>query len=1538
MRPADGATLCNSVAISVTAADNYRLAKAVYEYRKVGNSDWILIDETAAPTASNNTTFRYTWDISDINTGEYELRVSVYDDSINDIDENDSVYTANPAAIKVCTVKITKYTPPVAPVLSAVNGYKTVKLNWTYSGESDLLSNFEIYRADQENGYYQMVKTVSASVRSCTLTVPLNTTYYYKIVARDRYDAVETSNIVSGTSAGTDSEAPVAVISPETLLAATGVPFTFSAVNSTDNDAIVSYKWEFGDGNFSTDAMTSHTYAQDGTYTVRLTVTDDAGNTNSVSANVTVIDIAAKDCEYTLVTFNVVDAAQENTPALEGATLQFSSDIEGANDTTAVTDSNGQAKVLLLRGQHTVSVSREGYMPRSANILVTYQESGIQSVTLGISSTSLVSGELTATEMTYDEIVAAGIDVNDPDNNQVWKFATVLEFTVGLETFEIPVVAGYRNSAGTFFNGGGGWFSFGSGSGGSGGSGGRIGIFPMITEGFYLVIYGEAHWLKEMYNVELLVINNSNTDTIQNCTGTLVLPQGLSFAAMLHTSQAETINLGEIAKGGSGTATWYIRGDEAGDYYLTANVDGEFQSGDGVCTPFATSFSTKEPVRVYAGNALHMTITAQDYAVRGEDYEVTFKLENVSDKSLYNLSFGITGIEQYKVLGVSYDGCYVESEPMLLDKEDFGDSMIKTVPELAPGGYIEIKVSTTVWFNSAAEVAEIGVDLLLESKAGLGGAILGELINVVYYLTSVNVVTLEGSTTSVPYSVNIEQKERDNILDVFIKTISKELFLKDLQQGSIGGMMISVVGKSVEMDGTMISGAKSLLELQQGETDYTFEISINDGTGSSTCIENDYIKITSGTEGEGIFDFLNGTGWKINGTEIAFEAKMPGTSEIKLSVKNKYGELEREYTLNVTVEDTVLENKITAEIDGEVEGSFRVNENTLDISLQEQYKEEYAQFEKNPFVLNPSELTFTLEASGSDYNFALTADDLNTIMEESGTTVVTVDGADVDVSIGIDALDSVMGDGAELVIGTKLLSAEENAALGLKGTTYELTANVDTVRVSDFGSIGDEVTVYIDYELPSDVAPEDLVIFCIKDDGSTEMIDCSYDAQNKVLSFQTGHFSYYNIQTTNLSAVKDEAKSILDTYKNAADYRDAQKTELANAIAVGKAAIDAANDADAVAAALAAAKATMDDIKTDAQLDAEEESYVPPTVPSVPSISTETVKNEDGSVTTTVTDKSAGIVTETTEFPDGSQVVTKTDRNGTVTVTETDKYGNETTTTTNKTGETTVTEKRTDGVVVRTVTDSNGRVTATVSLPQAGKTEQVFIPADFGQANGNVTVKVSYHDGEEKTVVGYYSAGFICVAVERSATLVVLDDFTSVKISFSDILKGSYYYDAVLWAVQNGVTNGTSDTTFSPNVVCTRAQVVTFLWRAAGSPEPVTTVCPFSDVDMDSYYGKAVLWAVENGITNGTGGDTFSPNAECTRAQIVTFLWRSEGKPVAYGSNPFVDVADGAYYEDAVMWAVSNEITNGTGGNNFSPDVDCTRAQVVTFLYRCMGK
>ena len=171
---------------------------------------------------------------------------------------------------------------------------------------------------------------------------------------------------------------------------------------------------------------------------------------------------------------------------------------------------------------------------------------------------------------------------------------------------------------------------------------------------------------------------------------------------------------------------------------------------------------------------------------------------------------------------------------------------------------------------------------------------------------------------------------------------------------------------------------------------------------------------------------------------------------------------------------------------------------------------------------------------------------------------------------------------------------------------------------------------------------------------------------------------------------------------------------------------------------------------------------------------------------------------------------------------------------------------------------------------------------------------------------------------------------------FRDVSASAYYYDAVLWALNRTppVTAGTSADRFSPDAECTRAQAVTFLWRAFGCPAAKTGASRFADVHAGDYFHDAVLWATEQGITNGTSETTFSPDAPCTRAQIVTFLWRAEGRPAARGAVRFADVPADAWYFNAVRWAVSRGVTTGSSSTAFSPDAPCTRAQIVTFLYR----
>ena len=248
-----------------------------------------------------------------------------------------------------------------------------------------------------------------------------------------------------------------------------------------------------------------------------------------------------------------------------------------------------------------------------------------------------------------------------------------------------------------------------------------------------------------------------------------------------------------------------------------------------------------------------------------------------------------------------------------------------------------------------------------------------------------------------------------------------------------------------------------------------------------------------------------------------------------------------------------------------------------------------------------------------------------------------------------------------------------------------------------------------------------------------------------------------------------------------------------------------------------------------------------------------------------------------------------------------------------------------------TVADAeNGSATASRKSASKGTTITVTATPDKGYELD--TLKVTDKNGDKVKLTeknGKYTFTMPASAVTVKAT------FTkTAENPFTDVNDDAYYKDAVIWAVENGITKGISGTMFSPDAACTRAQAVTFLWRAAGSPSPKSGAMPFGDVAADAYYHDAVLWAVENGITKGTSDTTFSPDVKCTRAQIVTFLWRAQKSPAVASVNVFTDVAADAYYVDAVNWAVANGITSGTSAATFSPNADCTRAQIVTFLYR----
>ena len=243
----------------------------------------------------------------------------------------------------------------------------------------------------------------------------------------------------------------------------------------------------------------------------------------------------------------------------------------------------------------------------------------------------------------------------------------------------------------------------------------------------------------------------------------------------------------------------------------------------------------------------------------------------------------------------------------------------------------------------------------------------------------------------------------------------------------------------------------------------------------------------------------------------------------------------------------------------------------------------------------------------------------------------------------------------------------------------------------------------------------------------------------------------------------------------------------------------------------------------------------------------------------------------------------------------------------------------------------NGSVSVTPGSASKGTTVTLTVKPDEGYELDKITV--TDKDGNRLSLSDQGNGKYTFTMPDGKVSVDASFSKIAATINFRDVTQSDYYYDAVQWAVEKGITEGTSATTFSPDASCTRAQMVTFLWRAAGSPAPKSTVNPFTDVSASDYYYNAVLWAVENGITTGISADRFAPGATVSRAQTVTFLYRANGSPAASGAS-FSDVAADEYYANAVAWAVRSGITTGTGNGKFTPNAPCTRGQIVTFLYR----
>ena len=515
----------------------------------------------------------------------------------------------------------------------------------------------------------------------------------------------------------------------------------------------------------------------------------------------------ASNYDQGLVHFTVVDAI--TLAPVRNARIHVTH--EDGEENTFVTDAQGRLSEILPVGRYTLSVFANGFITRNLNITVRPGETTLPQI--GISSRPTVEGQITTRVMTIDEIIEAGIDINAPGNHHVFEYSIEIQFEARI----FPPL-----SFTTMFNENGEFLGIGSGGGTvggpvgavRGGGGGivftmpdnsRISVFP-VSEYFFLIIYGEVRWLREMFDVELLVINHSMTDTMEDTVAELVLPQGLSLADMVNEAQSHTQHIGTVGHGESASARWFIRGDEEGDFDIFVNLTGTKMPFE---EDFLHEFMAEDSIRVYAGSALHMTIEIPDATFHGDDYTVRITLENVSTRPIYSLVHAITGLVQGQVTVYS-DGTVVEE---ILLEEGFLGYVSSDV--FNPGDKLVIEVTTTILFVSrmiehwknqvtgaiddleflsnllrvalsdlkatapiAAEMARITqlnenvpTDEIY-ALLNLGKFVQGEAVDVVgavfnvaraavnalpvtFFVTDVLVSTLENSTTEIPYTIEI---------------------------------------------------------------------------------------------------------------------------------------------------------------------------------------------------------------------------------------------------------------------------------------------------------------------------------------------------------------------------------------------------------------------------------------------------------------------------------------------------------------------------------------------------------------------------------------------------------------------------------------------------------------------------------------------------------------------------------------------------------------------------------------------------------------
>ncbi|MCX7922713.1 MAG: PA14 domain-containing protein [Clostridia bacterium] len=636
---ADGTTLPANPTINVLAADNYKLSKVTMEYidsNSPSDGQWNLVNGKDISTYSEVATF--TWNTSGLSDGTYTVR-----------------FTATDAAGNISSPLVVTYNlnieAPQKPTLSALGGDWKVDLSWTTGNEPDM-GVFRIYRSTVSGSSYKLIKETSACVYSDERLTP-GRNYYYVVEAVDRYGNTSRSNEAVAVPQGRDPYPPTAEAG-DSIVVVDGMEANFDGTQSSDNDRIAAYSWDFGDGSGSTLAQPSHIYSAPGNYTASLTVYDASGNSATDTVNV---EVRPKET-VGIMEVRILD--DSSGMLISGGSLMI--ELPDGTMQKFSTNEYGVANVVADPGTYRVFAYKNDYKPVAENAEFTANQK--TSLTIRLQKSQLVVGNISVRRMSYDEILEAGINTNDPSNQWVYKFIIVLGFVKveymvnGLGTILVKNEKRDDNSNNNYTS--------------------RDSIqnptaitfvdHPEIPPSLiYMIIPGEARWLKEFFEVGVTLKNTADPQfVIDNAKVTLNLPAGLSLAS---TAKPQNMvgELGSIPGGESREAKWIISPDMKGSYKISAEFNGTLQPfGDEV----KSVFNTEQPFKVWGDDALSISYQPQAWAEEGKPYHLMISVSNVSDIPLHELTVRIREGANYSIANGAMKAI-PELQPMQTEWLDF---------------------------------------------------------------------------------------------------------------------------------------------------------------------------------------------------------------------------------------------------------------------------------------------------------------------------------------------------------------------------------------------------------------------------------------------------------------------------------------------------------------------------------------------------------------------------------------------------------------------------------------------------------------------------------------------------------------------------------------------------------------------------------------------------------------------------------------------------------------------------------------------------